>query len=110
MALLAVLALFCRKSDIINEFPEDPSETPADTTGTPDDQKDTVEVPKSCWDDTGATLPDYLQSIISIIIRSAAFIPEEPMEPRLRMVFSTSSSMMPSVEGMHVPRSASTAD
>ena len=82
MALLAVLALSCRKSDDFSEIP----------------------------DDTGANLPDYLQSIISIIIRSAAFIPAEPMDPRLRMVFSTSSSMMPSVEGMHVPRSASTAD
>ena len=37
-------------------------------------------------------------------------MPTEPMAPRLRIVFSMSSSMMPSVEGMQVPRRARTAD
>ena len=52
----------------------------------------------------------YLQSMMSRIMRSVAFMPAEPMAPRLRMVFSTSSSIMPSVEGMQAPRRARTAD
>ena len=58
MALLAVLALSCRKSEDFSQIPDDPKE-PTDTTVTPVEPTDTVEVPKSRWDDTGADLPDY---------------------------------------------------
>lgn len=58
MALLAVLVLSCRKADNIIDIPEDPAEN-VDTTGTSGTPADTVEVPKSRWEDTGADLPDY---------------------------------------------------
>ena len=47
---------------------------------------------------------------MSSIIRSVAFIPADPIFPTFLMVFSTSSSIMPSVDGMQVPLKASTAD
>lgn len=47
---------------------------------------------------------------MSKIIVSVLCIPTEPMRPRLRMVFSMSSSMMPSLEEMQMSSSASTAD
>ena len=57
MALLAVLALSCRKSDDFSEIPDDTKE-PTDTVEVtpPEPAKDTV---KTRWDDTGADLPDY---------------------------------------------------
>lgn len=59
MALLAVLALSCRKSDNLIDI-DDHGKTPTDTTDTTTvTPGDTVEVPKSRWDDTGADLPDY---------------------------------------------------
>ena len=59
MALLAVLALSCRKSDNLIDI-DDHGTTPTDTTDTTTvTPGDTVEVPKSRWDDTGADLPDY---------------------------------------------------
>lgn len=59
MALLAVLALSCRKSDNIIDI-QDKTTTPTDSTDTTTvTPVDTVEVPKSRWEDTGADLPDY---------------------------------------------------
>lgn len=59
MALLAVLALSCRKSDNLIDI-DDHGTTPTDTTDTTTvTPGDTVQVSKSRWDDTGADLPDY---------------------------------------------------
>ena len=51
----------------------------------------------------------YLQTIISRIILSVVCIPSAPMRPRLQMVFSMQSSMIPSFEEMQMLSIARTA-
>lgn len=51
----------------------------------------------------------YLQTIISRIILSVVCIPSAPMRPRLQMVFSMQSSMIPSFDEMQILSRANTA-
>ena len=51
----------------------------------------------------------YLQTIISRIILSVVCIPSAPMRPRLQMVFSIQSSIIPSFEDMQMLSIARTA-
>ena len=51
----------------------------------------------------------YLQTIISRIILSVVCIPSAPMRPRLQMVFSIQSSIIPSFEEMQMLSIARTA-
>ena len=51
----------------------------------------------------------YLQTIISRIILSVVCMPSAPMRPRLQMVFSMLSSMIPSLDEIQIPSRARTA-